>query len=472
MDKENKMKHEVYFACIDVGTTRFKAALVSQRGEIITRSEYYYHGENDFYHEYKMSEFKEALGYTFKRLSDGIDMHKIKAVGITGHGPTLIPVGKDGRALFAAVGYLDDRVKKYIKRLVERKTDRITSTMYIPIALFFKDELSEIYKNTHKFLQSFDYIAFLMTGEFAASSSSKGIKPWDKKSLDKAGLEEEKFPPIHYMGKRIGNVTESALKIYGIPENVPVFAVGVDFAAALVGTNTLLKGKSCERSGSSGGINLCWNSPVNDNRLLSYKHFIHGLWNIAGITSTSGKALDWINKVVGTAEFNYRKKTGSNDEIVFFPYLKGERTPLWNPYAKGMFFGLTSQHTKDDLIFSVYLGIVLSLRDCIEIIEKNKCSFDFPIATTGWGAKKEWFIQLKSDVTGKSFTKIQVEDAEILGTAIVCTVAAGYYRDIITAADSIVREKKIFTPDKKKFHHYSRTFMLYKDLQQKLIEYF
>jgi len=210
MDKENKMKNEVYFACIDVGTTRFKTALVSQKGEIITRSEYYYHGENDLYHEYKMSEFKEALGYTFKRLSDGIDMNKIKAVGITGHGPTLIPVGKDGRALFAAVGYLDDRVKKYIKRLVERKTDRITSTMYIPIALFFKEELPEIYKNTHKFLQSFDYIAFLMTGEFAASSSSKGIKPWDKKSLDKAGLEEEKFPPIHYMGKRIGNVTESA----------------------------------------------------------------------------------------------------------------------------------------------------------------------------------------------------------------------------------------------------------------------
>jgi xylulokinase len=419
-----------------------------------------------------MSDFKDALSLTLKKLFTEKDHYRIKAAGVTGHGPTLIPLGRNAEPLFTGVGYLDDRVKKYIKMLAKKKNDRITSTMYIPIALFFKEEHPEIYSKTVTFLQAFDYIAFLLTGEISAASSSVGIKPWDTNSLSKAGLDPAKFPQIHYMGEHIGNITESAAAAYGLPANIPVFAVGVDFAAALVGANTLQKGKSCERSGSSGGINLCWDKYIDDSRLLSYTHFIPDLWNVAGITSTSGIALEWIKNIVGSLDFQSGLKEERKDAIIFLPYLIGERTPLWDPYAKGTFFGLTAFHTKEDMIFAVYLGIVFSIRDCIEIIEHNKCSFLFPIISTGWGAQYDWFIQLKADVTGKNFAKIQSKDAELLGISIVCASSLGRHESIEKAAEKIVKVKKLFEPDSNRFAHFTESFTLYKNLQRKLMDLF
>ncbi len=472
MAVNNETKSSVVFICVDAGTTRFKAAAITEKGNIVAKSEYYYSDSKEQYHEYSVRELIEALTRTLKSIVTGIDKKFIIACGITGHGPTLIPIDRDRKPLSTGVGYLDERVKKYVGRLVGKKTDRITSTMYIPIALFFKEEFPDIYENTYKFLQAFDYLAFLLTGEYTASSSSSGIKPWDSASLGQAGLDMDKFPVIHYMGEKIGHVTPWASRTFGLPQRIPVFAVGVDFAAALVGTNTLVKGKSCERSGSSGGINLCWDKPVKDNRLLSYKHFISGLWNVAGITSTSGKAIDWISKIIGLSEFVLPEKKDMRDEIIFFPYLKGERTPLWNPYAKGIFYGLTAQHTTHDFIFSVYLGIILSLRDCIEIIEENRCSFDLPIVTTGWGAKNDLFVQLKSNVTGKSFTKMQSEDAELLGIAIILAVSTGYYDDLAAAAEHIARKQKTFRSDAECFKHYTEVFQQYKSLQNQLFEHY
>ena len=172
------------------------------------------------------------------------------------------------------------------------------------------------------------------------------------------------------------------------------------------------------------------------------------------------------------ARFSISANEERKDEIIFLPYLKGERTPLWDPYAKGTFFGLTAYHTKEDLIFAVYLGIVFSIRDCIEIIEHNKCSFLFPIISTGWGAQYDWFIQLKADVTGKNFAKIQSKDAELLGISIVCLSGLGCYESIEKAVEKIVNVKNIFEPDSNKFEHFTESFTLYKNLQRKLMDYF
>ncbi|UCB46112.1 MAG: hypothetical protein JSV25_01425, partial [Spirochaetota bacterium] len=435
---------ERYFICIDAGTTRFKAACITQSGRIMKRSDYFYGKDQKAFHEYTMSDFKNALRVTLGTILKDMDRKKISAVGITGHGPTLIPVDRHGKVLSSAVGYLDDRVKRHINDLARKKSDHITSTMYLPIAKFFEKELPSVYERTHKFLQAFDYIAFLLTGEFTASSSSSGIKPWDSDKIIKSGLDADKFPDIHYMGETIGRLSKNAAEEYGIPESVPAYAIGVDFAAALVGTGTMGKGRSCERAGTSGGINLCWNSPIHDNRLLCYEHFIPDLWNVAGITTSSGKALDWIKRILGVDELSVFKPNPMTQKLIFLPYLKGERTPLWNPYAKGVFFGLEETHDRQDLLQSVFLGVALSVNDLIDIIESNGCRFDFPIVTTGGQASNEWFIQLKSDVTGKQFCTTQTHDAELLGIVMVLAREMGHYPDLCTAWEHIVKTTKVF----------------------------
>jgi xylulokinase len=466
------MRRRGCFICIDAGTTRFKTAGVTPEGKMIASSNSYYPTSDEGLHEYKPDDIIDAFVQTVHDILGTIAGTPILGIGITGHGPTLIPVNRYGEPLFSGVGYLDDRVKKYIQRLVRKKSDKITSTMYIPIALFFKEELPKIYEKTATYLQSFDYLAYRLTGNPVASSSSSGIKPWEREKIERAGLDIDKFPSICYMGQEIGKTVPDAETQLGIPAGIPVFAIGVDFAAALVGTNMLHKGRSCERAGSSGGINLCWDRPVDDNRLLCYEHFIKNRWNIAGITSTYGKAIEWAKKTIGIEHVESLVAGRKPPRILFFPYLKGERTPLWNPYAKGMFIGLKESHDQVDIMIAVFMGIAYSIRDCIEIIEQHGCQFQSPIMTTGGGVQDDWFTQLKADVIGKTFVTSQFSDAELLGVAIVLGTSLGFYEDLGTAADQIVLEKKRFNQRAEKHAYYSELFYLYKEIRRSVAQHF
>ncbi len=459
-----------FFLCIDAGTSRFKAALLSIDGEIVVKADQTY-AQNKKVHEYTTEDFTGALTDVLHSMDIQHRTH-IDGIGITGHGPTLIPIDRSGRSLFPAVGYLDDRVKKYIQRLSDKKSDKIATTMYIPIALFFREEYPDIYKNTYKLLQSFDFIAYRLTGKPFASSSTSGITLWNEQRLVRAGLDIEKFPEIRYMGEKIGEITANAEKEFGIPAHIPVFAVGADFAAGLIGTNALDTGRSCERAGSSGGINLCWDASVSDSRLLCYSHFIKNRFNIAGITSTYGKALEWVGSITGIGGEKYVPKRYKPPSLLFLPYLKGERTPLWNPFAKGVLMGIDEKSSRRDILQAVYMGLAFSIRDAIEIIEENGCTFQHPVVTTGGLAANDWFTQLKSDITGKEFAVTQTYDAELLGTSIVVARALGVYPDIGEAAAKIVRIQKVFKPQKKLHNAYTRLFRLYKGLQVKIAGHF
>ncbi len=459
-----------YYLVIDAGTTRFKVALITPEGKAHKKANRYYSQKPSNFHIYTPGDFIESLKHTFGIILKDINHPQIRGIGVTGHGPTLIPVSKDGKPLYTAIGYLDERVSQYVKRLKSMFGDNLTSSMYIPIALYFKEEHPDTYQKTYRFLQSFDYINYLLTGNFCSTSSDLGISPWTNSTLESAGLDPDKFSRIYGMGVTIGETSQNAFELFGIPPGIPVHSVGIDFAAAILGTGALDRGKSCERAGSSGGINLCWDKPVDDPRLLCYSHFKKTLYNIAAITSTSGRALQWIGKICGSFKVSPPKSLTELKKIIFLPYLKGERTPLWNPKASGLFFGLRDEHTRRDIILSVYTGICLSVRDCIEIIEENGCEFTDPVAITGWGAKIEWFVKLKAAVTGKRYMLLQTEDGELLGCMIVCAVNDRFYNTIEEAVSSVLKVKKIVEPDPNEYEYFADFYEKYKRLRKILYE--
>lgn len=478
------------YLCVDAGTTRFKTALITPRGELLAQKDSTYRAGGSAspeLHEYDPDEFLQALSYAAGDLL-GRAPAVITAIGITGHGPTLIPVDREGRALHAAVGYLDDRVRPFIRRLARQSSDHITSTMYLPIALFFKERLPEVYRRTRVFLQGFDYLAFRLTGAAAASSSTEGLRPWIRERIDAAGLKNDLFPPVRYLGERIG-VTGEGAGAFGIPRGVPVVAVGVDFAAALIGTGALDRGKSCERAGSSGGINLCWDREIADNRLLCYRHFVPGMWNVAGITSTYGKAIDWARAMTvpardrregavqeGAGEPRHETAGVRPDPgrppvaCLFFPYLKGERTPLWNPDARGMLVGAAGD--AGDILQAVHQGIAFSIRNGIDLMEQAGCCFAGPVVSTGGASGDGRFLQLKADAVGKPFALTQVRDAELLGIAMVLAVADGWYPDVREAARALVKMGRVFQPREKPARMYDLLYRQYLEVQAALVPFF
>ncbi|MBN2322270.1 MAG: hypothetical protein JXQ30_00930 [Spirochaetes bacterium] len=462
-----------YYICIDAGTSRFKSACIASSGEVVSQSDYRYGPHQNSTHEYSTDDFEKALFRTLGEVTSGPEAGRISAVGITGHGPTLIPVAEDGTVLSGGIGYLDERVKKYISRLARKKTDHVTSTMYIPIACFFKDELPGVYERTYKFLQSFDYLAFLLTGCFTASSSSSGIKPWEPKKVERAGLDTGKFPEIRYLGSPIGTVTKRAAERYRIPESTPLYAIGVDFAASLIGTGAITPGRSCERAGTSGGLNLCCERAVDDRRLLSYTHFMPGCWNVAGITSSSGISVEWAKRVLGGERETEFADSGDGPSpadrgILFLPYLRGERTPIWNPYARGVFFGLDDSHTASDLYQAVLTGVALSIRDIAQIMEENGLRFTSPVVSTGGGARNRRLVKLKADVVGKPFCVTGMHDAELTGIACVLAVQDGMYPDLLEATKRLVSITEVFHPDRNKEAEYAALYERYRALRETL----
>ncbi|MFW6181693.1 MAG: xylulokinase [Spirochaetota bacterium] len=459
------------YLCVDAGTTRFKAALITSRGRLLAQEDRAYRAApgSASIHEYDPEEFVQALAATAHGLLGRAGV-EITAVGITGHGPTLIPVGREGGALHPAVGYLDDRVRPFIRRLARQSTDHISSTMYLPIALFFKEKLPRVYRRTRVFLQGFDYLAFRLTGEAAASSSTRGLRPWVRERIEEAGLEGSLFPPVRFMGERIGVTGKEALD-FGIPRGVPVVAVGVDFAAALIGTGALERGKSCERAGSSGGINLCWDREIADNRLLCYRHFMPGMWNVAGITSTYGKAIDWARELAGPGAA--LSAGGRPAACLFLPYLKGERSPLWNPDARGMLAGVAQGPLPPGYVLQAACqGIAFSIRNCIELMEQAGCRFSGPIVSTGGAAGGGRFLQLKADAVGKPFALTGVRDAELPGIAMVLAVSEGRFPDVGAAARELVKPGRVYHPREKHTRVFDRLYEQYLRVQATLIPFF
>ncbi|RKY02225.1 MAG: hypothetical protein DRP54_02215, partial [Spirochaetes bacterium] len=234
-----------YYLVIDAGTTRFKVALITPEGKAHKKANRYYSQKPSNFHIYTPGDFIESLKHTFGIILKDINHPQIRGIGVTGHGPTLIPVSKDGKPLYTAIGYLDERVSQYVKRLKSMFGDNLTSSMYIPIALYFKEEHPDTYQKTYRFLQSFDYINYLLTGNFCSTSSDLGISPWTNSTLESAGLDPDKFSRIYGMGVTIGETSQKAFELFGIPPGIPVHSVGIDFAAAILGTGALDRGKSC-----------------------------------------------------------------------------------------------------------------------------------------------------------------------------------------------------------------------------------
>ena len=268
---------------------------------------------------------------------------------MTGHGPTLIPVDRRGCPSIPGVGYLDDRVKKYVKALAEKAGNRLTSTMYLPIALFFKEEQPEIYGNTHKIPPVLRLSRHLLTGEYTASASSPGIRPWDDEALRIGGLTAAKFPSVSFMGREIGRTTRRARERFGVPAGLPVYAVGVDFAAALVGAGRAREGQVLRTRGLFGR-NQPLLGPFRRRQKAPELRALHrGVVERGGHHEHLGLAVDWAECALGIERTPSVRCGEVPKRVIFFPYLKGERTPLWDPYRRAGFYGLRLEHTKGDL---------------------------------------------------------------------------------------------------------------------------
>jgi xylulokinase len=470
-------------AAFDIGTTVLKGALFSEKGAFLKFSSRILvpsdAGEKGCY-EADTDRWKSSFSEISAELLDSESRSDLRAVVISGNGPTLVPVGRDGSFLEPVMTWMDRRGTAQAEKIRELQDFYIDPTFYLPKALWIMDECPEVYEKTDFFLSCPESMAYWLTGEALTILPGLNFEKyfWRPELLNSLGIDKDKFPGFRKPGHIAGKITKTASAESGLPAGIPVVSAGPDFVVTLLGTAAVYPGRACDRSGTSEGINLCTDKYVEDPRLMGYGHVVEPWFNVSGIISTSGRALEWTRDRLGSPQQKFADflkaaediKAGS-DKLIFLPYLAGERAPHWDPAARGAFIGLGLNHGRGEMIKSVLESVGYAILDVIEVMSENGAEVD-ELRITGGPSKSPLWNQIKSDITGRKILVPESSESELLGNLVLALRALGETDDLAGAADRVVRIKTVYEPDIDATKIYREYFELYKESYKSLKQIF
>ena len=456
----------------DVGTTSLKGGVIGPGGEVLARAEAalkpLQNGE-PLCHESDATSWLTALALVTAQLEPR-RWPALEAVVVSGNGPTLVAADGQGQPLAYALTWMDRRAIEEAEAVSAACGAYVDPSFYLPKALWIARRRPELYERTAHFFACSEFIDFHLTGEactiLPAPEFSRYI--WTGEMVRKMGLDARKFPPFIPTARVLGRVRRQAEETLGVPAGLPVVTGGPDFIMTLLGTATVRPGRVCERSGTSEGINLCSSTPLEDGRLLSLPHIIGGCWNISGMISTSGKALEWFKAATGRDGIDY--ETFLEDacqvppgarRLLFLPYLSGERAPIWDPHARGAFLGLTLGHGRKEMTRAVLESVGFAVRDVVAVMEEKGLEVE-DMRVTGGQARSPLWNQVKADITGKRILVAESLDAELIGAACVAYHALGRYAGLAEAAERMVRLRRVHEPDRALTGLYDELFGIYR----------
>ena len=228
-----------------------------------------------------------------------------------------------------------------------------------------------------------------------------------------------------------------------------------------------------EQGGQAGGMSICTENALAHKALILSPHVVPGMFLLQGGTVGGGGALKWFRQELGsgmsfdelTAEAE--KIPAGSEGVVFLPYMAGERSPIWNPDAKGVFYGLGYDKTRAHMIRAVLEGVAYALEHNLRVAAEAGAKVSVLNAMGGASNSALW-TQIKADVTGKIFQVPASDTATTLGAAILAGIGCGLYSSYQEAVGETVSVSRRYEPDPKKHEVYQQGMQLYLTLYQNL----
>lgn len=493
-----------YLLGIDIGTSACKIAVFNRSGEVLSAA----NGDYNVYYphpgwaEQNPEEWWRAVCAAVKTALEkgSISPEEIAGVGIDGQSWSAIAVDREGNVLTNTPIWMDTRAQDICDELNEKigadeifalAGNSLQPSYTTAKILWYQRNMSDVYARTYKILQSNSYIALKLTGNMTQDiSQGYGLHcfdmhtgQWDRGMCEKLGIPIELLPDIHPCHEVIGFVTEQASAECGLAAGTPVVAGGLDAACGTLGTGVLRPGETQEQGGQAGGMSICTDTYRADPRLILGYHVVPGKWLLQGGTTGGGGVMRWLEREFGDYEREEGARQGKsslvlfNEEaeavapgssgVVFLPYMAGERSPIWDPDAKGVFYGLDFSKTKGHLIRAAMEGVAYSLRHNLEIAEQAGAEVSV-LRAMGGSANSLLWTQIKSDITGKPIVVPASDTATTLGAAILAGVGVGMYESFEEAVKLTVEEKRAHKPNPENTAVYERNYHVYLELYRQL----
>ncbi len=456
---------------IDLGTTEAKVGLVALDGRLLglSRAGYATDGDSSAGRAEQDSEaWWGAVGLAVRELVR-LNVGDIVAIGIDGHGPTCVAVSDDGRATHPAIIWQDTRSTAEQAELAAATGLHGWSLAGLPAALWLERHEPDAAAATRWYLATWDVIALRLTGR-ATTSLAAGQPFPDPSVLDAAGLPARKIPPAVAAGTVVGEVSASVASALGIRSGTPVVAGIVDAWASYHGAGMVRAGDAMDAGGSAGGFGVYWDRPLDVPGSFSTIAPLPGLYSVGGAMAATGRAVDWFRVDVlggGWTTETLIAEAGAipagADGVVFLPYLAGERSPLWDPTARGAFAGLALSHGRANLTRAILEASAFAIRHVAESVVAAGAEVR-TMRVCGGPARSETWNQIKADVTGFTVEVPAVLETAVVGAGIVAATGVGAWPDLAAAIRGMTRASRQLRPDPGARGQYDATYDAYRRL--------
>lgn len=446
---------------IDIGTSSVKAILTDGTKRFKNKEGYSFI-ENECQHPVIMVE--RAIRKLIKRITKNIDC-EIRGIGICGHGPSIVFIDKQGRPLTDIITWQDKRAQEEALFLRERFPEFIKdATSYEAKVLWYYKNQPSLFDIGNTVLYPKDYLIYLLCGCRVIDRSTASTIPFFKRDgncweFEKTGLPNHIFPEIVESTEIVSETSTKFSRDCALADGIPIYGGGIDAFCEVVGAGGINPGDIVEGTGTSTCISFTVDEEENENF-----HVLPGLSLMMRSVSYSGGSVKWWSKICEEKNVFEELSKGKRivpSGIIFLPYLMGERSPIWDEKVSGVFFGMTEETNQRDMWISILEGVAFSLRQNLESLGNRHVGNE--VRAVGGGANNLAWLQIKANITGKTYLKMKELDAGALGAALICALA-DWHGDRDALVSQWIGIDKVVEPDISFQSKYNDLYKIYKNL--------
>ena len=445
---------------IDVGTSATKGLAITPDGDVVATEEVSYplSTPKPGWSEQDPEDWWRATGEVLAALTKTAG--EPAGIGLSGQMHGLVALDDHDRVIRPAILWNDQRTQAEcdeiesaigVHKLIELTGNRALTGFTAPKILWLRNHEPDNYKKIARVLLPKDYVRLRLTGEHATDvSDASGMllldvanRAWSDQVLQALDIDPAWLPTVLESPEPSGT-TETG---------VPVAAGGGDQAAGAVGVGVDRKGPVSVALGTSGVVFAALDEYAADPeaRVHAFCHAVPGAWHAMGVMLSAAGSLTWLREATNAdTPFDVLLNEAAawpagTENLLFLPYLAGERTPYADPDARGAFVGLSIRHDRGALTRAVLEGVAFGLRDSLDLTKELGGAPQLG-RISGGGARSRLWAQIIASVLELPLEPVAVDEGAAFGAAILGGVAANVWPDVHIAVEQTVKPRGLIEP--------------------------
>jgi xylulokinase len=483
-----------YVLGIDVGTTALKAIALEREQGIVAQTQLSHElfSPHPGWAEEDPERWWTTTLEAIRQLLTVIPAGAIEAIGVSGMVPAMVILDASGMPLRPSIQQNDARAITEVEEL--RAAVDLNEFLSITGGTPNQQNIDtkwrwlqrhepEVLERAAHLCGSYDFIVYRLTGHYsleenwAAESGFYDVvrHRWHLPYLEHAGIDPALLPPVHRPIEIVAGVSEEVAGSTGLLAGTPVVAGSADHVAAALASGLTQSGDILLKFGGAGDILYCDARPEPDPHFYFDYHDIPGLTLINGCMASSGSLVKWFsNELAGGMAPRVLDGEAQAIEpgaggVIVLPYFLGEKTPIFDPAARGVFAGVMLHHTRAHLYRAILEAVCYGFAHHLALLREAGRPVRRVVAADG-GSRSALWMQIAADVVDLPVQVVAGEAASALGAAYVAAIGAGLFADWSDIA-RFISQGPTYHPQSAVVPRYRKGFALYRELYTRLQSY-